>query len=489
MQCSAAPYWQRLVKNLAVNLKRSIGVPMGNSLGYRKIPLATLILIAVNIAVYAATSYENFFLEISDYWVSLGGFIPSMITTPSKIYRIFSSMFLHADLFHILFNMYFLYIFGRTIEDTLGGARFLILYFTAGIAASIFHTAFSFLGGSTAYMIPAIGASGAISGILGAYLILYPGTSLIMGWFFFIFPLFVRVKAAYYLLFWFMIQLIYGYFTPLGGTAFFAHVGGFVAGIAMLLVVVHKDRIGQLKLAQQVFPLHWIFIPPKTGGLSRTTKIVITVLLVSLLAGTSYASLGLTGQGSVKSTTLQYVLEGNSNTDYVVIRTSNIGEDISSVSSDATRILLNRLYAAGLIYDEAKAGEETTLNSWNGELPVKVAIGTAVKIVYVNTTIHGFSGKYDAEGFIEYSEGTITTQAVSIQVYGDIYQIVQSEPITYTFTLESKTVNLNTVTQCTAFPSFLLVAAATGVVVKKDKDLAVIGEEHETPRSYFGFPI
>ncbi|MEM3538288.1 MAG: rhomboid family intramembrane serine protease [Nitrososphaerales archaeon] len=465
-----------------INLKRAY-----NSLEYRKIPLATLILIAVNILVYSITSYENFFLEVSDYWVNLCGFIPSMIATPSQIYRIFSSMFLHADFFHILFNMYFLYLFGRNIENTLGRVRFLVLYFMAGVFASIFHTTFSFLGGSIAYMIPAIGASGAISGILGAYLILYPGTSLVMGWFFFIFPFFIRVKTAYYLLFWFTIQLLYGYFTPLGGTAFFAHVGGFITGIAILPILAKKDRIRQLKLAQQFFPLNWIFIPPKTSGLNRTTKILITILLISLLAGTTYASLGLTEQSNVKSVTLQYVLEGNSNRDYVSIRISNIEEDISSIPSDTTRILLNRLYAARLIYDEAKAGEEIILSILDENLPVKIAIGVNVKVVYVDTKIYGFSGKYDSEGFIEYCEGAITTRAVSIQVYGNVYRIVQSEPLTYTFKIASKTVKLNIITQYTAFPSILLIVAAIGVVIKKDKDLTVVGEEHEASRRYLNF--
>ncbi|MEM3784001.1 MAG: rhomboid family intramembrane serine protease, partial [Candidatus Bathyarchaeia archaeon] len=157
-------------------------MPVGGLARSKRRPLTTLTIILVNIAVYAITSYENLFLEVSNYWVSAGGFVPSLIAMPSQWYRIFASMFLHADFFHILFNMYFLYIFGRAVEDALGRWRFLILYLVSGVAASIFHTAFSFLGGATAYVIPAIGASGAISGVLGAYLILFPGTSLVMGW-------------------------------------------------------------------------------------------------------------------------------------------------------------------------------------------------------------------------------------------------------------------------------------------------------------------
>jgi len=102
--------------------------------------------------------------------VSLCGFIPSLVGNPSQWYRVFTSMFLHADFFHILFNMYFLCVFGRAVESILGKSRFLLLYLAAGIFASIFHTAFSFIGGLSAYTVPAIGASGAISGILGAYL-------------------------------------------------------------------------------------------------------------------------------------------------------------------------------------------------------------------------------------------------------------------------------------------------------------------------------
>ncbi|MDI6805787.1 MAG: rhomboid family intramembrane serine protease, partial [Candidatus Bathyarchaeia archaeon] len=207
-------------------------------------------------------------------------------------------MFLHADFFHMLFNMYFLYLFGRAVENVLGGLKYLALYLISGIASSIFHTAFSFLGGSTAYVIPAIGASGAISGVLGAYLILYPGTSLIMGWMFFFFPMFFRIKAAYYLIFWFATQLIYGYARLAESTAVFAHVGGFIAGIALLPLLAKKERISQLKLLRNIaLPPYLTFIPGKTVGLGSITKTIVAVLLSSLLVGAAYASVGLTSQG------------------------------------------------------------------------------------------------------------------------------------------------------------------------------------------------
>ncbi|NHV46010.1 MAG: rhomboid family intramembrane serine protease, partial [Candidatus Verstraetearchaeota archaeon] len=148
----------------------SLGFPVPEVVYRPKRPKTTLALIFSNIIIYFISSIENSFLSIGDYWLSNGAFVPSLLFDPSQLYRIFTSMFLHADLVHLFFNMYFLYIFGRAVEETLGGKRFFILYILSGIAASIFHTAFSFLQGPMGYVIPAIGASGAISGVLGAYL-------------------------------------------------------------------------------------------------------------------------------------------------------------------------------------------------------------------------------------------------------------------------------------------------------------------------------
>lgn len=391
-------------------------------------------------------------------------------------------MFLHADFFHMLFNMYFLYLFGRAVENVLGGLKYLALYLISGIASSIFHTAFSFLGGSTAYVIPAIGASGAISGVLGAYLILYPGTSLIMGWMFFFFPMFFRIKAAYYLIFWFATQLIYGYARLAESTAVFAHVGGFIAGIALLPLLAKKERISQLKLLRNIaLPPYLTFIPGKTVGLGSITKTIVAVLLSSLLVGAAYASVGLTSQGNIKSATIQYTCEGKPYIDYVGV---NLSEDmesqLASISLDTTRILLNRLHAAGLIYNILNADKEVNLSNQTSELPVKIEVGKWDTVVYVNTTIDYFKGTYDVEGFLKYGAGNLITQAVSLQwVSGKIY-VIQSEPITYSFELSSQTVNLTDITQYTGFPSLFVAAFALAVVLTKDKELAVVGEESQT---------
>ncbi len=465
---------------MADALKRTLGIPMGDLSQFRKRPVATLAIIIANIAVYAITSYENIFLEVSDYWVSAGGFVPALTPMPTQWYRVFTSMFLHADFFHILFNMYFLYIFGRAVEEALGKWRFLALYMVSGVVASIFHTAFSFLGGATAYVIPAIGASGAISGVLGAYLILFPGTSLVMGWGFLFFPMFFRLKAAYYLIFWFATQVIYGYARLGGSTAVFAHAGGFIAGIALLPLVANKERLIQFRIARQAaFPAYVVFTPTpvKTVGLGRTTKIVVAVILAALLFGAAYASIGLASQGNAKWVTMQYTCKGASYTDSVGILLSDIGSELASIQLDETRILLNRLNAAHLLYDINKVNQEVRISDWRGELPVNITVDGFTTTVNVSTIIHYFVGMYDGDGFLSYGNGSLITRAVSGYVSGGRLYIVQSNPIAYGFELNSQTMNLASITQYTGLPSLFLTAAALAVAITKDKELALIGEE------------
>ena len=463
-----------------VSIKRSLGIPMGGTVHIKTRPWATIGLIIANAAVYAASSYQNFFLEISDYWVSAGGFVPSLVAMPTQLYRIFSSMFLHADFFHILFNMYFLYLFGRAVEGALGRWRYLALYFVSGIAASIFHTAFSFLGGPTAYVTLAIGASGAISGVLGAYLILFPGTSLVMGWVFPYFPVFFRMKAAYYLIFWFATQVIYGYARLGGSTAVFAHAGGFIAGIALLPLVANKERLIQFRLARQAaFPTFVIFTPTptKTAGLGTTTKVIVAVLLAALLLGAAYASTGIASQGNAKWVIIQFTCEGTAYTDSLGVSLSNLGSQLASIPLDKTRILMNRLNAAHLLYNISKVNQELKVFNWSGKLPVNITVDSFTTTVNVSTTIHYFFGKYDSDGFLSYGNGNLITRAVKGYVSQGILYIIQSDPIAYKFELNSQTMNLAYITQCTGIMSLVATAAALSVTIKKDRDLALIGEE------------
>lgn len=142
---------------------------------------------------------------------------------------VFSSMFLHGGFLHLAGNMLYLWIFGNNIEDALGHGKFILFYLFSGVVAAYSHAITE-----TNSMIPMIGASGAVSGILGAYLVLYPQARVYTILFFFIFWQIVRIPAVVVIGFWVIIQLINGIVSKgmlqQGGVAWFAHLGGFLAG-------------------------------------------------------------------------------------------------------------------------------------------------------------------------------------------------------------------------------------------------------------------
>jgi membrane associated rhomboid family serine protease len=191
-------------------------------------------LIAMNAAIFLyqvslpARALNDFVMQ----W----GIVPDRLNLASLI----TSMFLHGGWLHILGNMLFLWVFGRNVEDLIGGTRFLILYLLCGVAAAIVQII------SNPYSrVPTIGASGAIAGIMGAYLIRFPRTR-INTLFWFIFFTTFEIPAAFLLLYWFAIQFLSGFSSLAGsdytggGVAWFAHVGGFIAG--MLLIRLFPDR-------------------------------------------------------------------------------------------------------------------------------------------------------------------------------------------------------------------------------------------------------
>jgi membrane associated rhomboid family serine protease len=163
-----------------------------------------------------------------------------------------TSMFMHGGWGHLLGNMLFLWVFGNNIEDSMGHVRFLCFYLLTGVAAGMAHVFFSPQSG-----MPAVGASGAISGIMGAYILLYPGAR-VRTWFP---PIFIfRIRAVFFLLLWFVLQLFSGISTlglpesEAGGVAVWAHIGGFVAGL-LLIKVFDRPRLVEAKR-------HHVQLPP-----------------------------------------------------------------------------------------------------------------------------------------------------------------------------------------------------------------------------------
>ena len=163
------------------------------------------------------------------------GEIPWYIIRGQKLYTVFTSMFLHADLIHLGGNMLFLYIFGDNVEDAFGHNRYILFYLLSGIVASmIYLVSVVYTADLTGLIYPAIGASGAIAGVLGAYLVMYPTakilTLVLIGW-----VVVVPVPAILFLGLWFVYQMLYGVLAlgleVVTGVAYWAHIGGFVAGI------------------------------------------------------------------------------------------------------------------------------------------------------------------------------------------------------------------------------------------------------------------
>ncbi len=171
------------------------------------------------------------------------GFVPGKYTINelarhftflNKIFSPFSYMFLHGGFWHFLGNMWFLYIFGDNIEDHFGPARFIIFYLICGLLSALFHFCLNFYS-----PVPTIGASGAIAGVMGAYFLLYPGSKILTLVPILIFPIFIQIPAFVFLGIWFFFQFINAAGQGTGSNiAWWAHVGGFVAGI--LLVSLNK---------------------------------------------------------------------------------------------------------------------------------------------------------------------------------------------------------------------------------------------------------
>jgi membrane associated rhomboid family serine protease len=221
-------------------------LPLSDGLPARRFPFVNVAIIAANFAVWLF--YEIPHLNSSVFHAS---FYPCTVNgschgPESWGVSWITAMFLHGSWGHILGNMLFLAVFGKNVEDAFGHLRYLAFYFAGGFVAMMTQTFFTLAFGSAAEgRIPNLGASGAIAAVLGAYFVLYP-SSTVFG-LAVVFP--VRVSAWFFLGFWFLYQLVeanFGLFGAQangGGTAFFAHVGGFVFGALVALVLTNVGRV------------------------------------------------------------------------------------------------------------------------------------------------------------------------------------------------------------------------------------------------------
>jgi len=193
--------------------------------------VATGALIAVNVLIflYQVSMPQDVLTGFVERW----GIVPDDIS--GHLYTLFTAMFLHGGWMHLLGNMLFLWVFGRNVEDLIGSGRFVIFYLVVGLISGIVQVV-----ASPYSRIPTIGASGAIAGVMGAYLIKFPRARIVTLVPIIVFITTLEIPAALMLVFWFVIQLANGFGSlgerdySGGGVAFFAHIGGFVAGMLLI---------------------------------------------------------------------------------------------------------------------------------------------------------------------------------------------------------------------------------------------------------------
>jgi membrane associated rhomboid family serine protease len=216
-------------------------IPLKDDTPTERFPLVTIGLIAANVLAFLWQ------LRVGvDLSALRGGAIPFEILTFRDVYppdlvpppfTILTSMFLHGGWLHLGFNMLTLWIFGNNVEDALGRIRFVAFYLAAGVAAALVQTVASAAGGDVE--VPMIGASGAIAGVLAAYLVLYPYARVLTAIVIVIFVRLVYLPARLFIIGWFVLQIVSVLLggAPGGGIAFFAHIGGFIAGLALVKTV------------------------------------------------------------------------------------------------------------------------------------------------------------------------------------------------------------------------------------------------------------
>ncbi len=197
-------------------------------------PFVLYALITINVLIFfLQLPYMGNDRALAGFWADRALY-PAIVTQYGDYTGIFTSMFLHAGWMHIAGNMLFLWIFGDNLEDQMGHVGFLIFYLAAGVAAAVAHIA-----AAPDSTVPTVGASGAIAGVMGGYLLMFPKARVDV---LVIFVIFFRVFAlpAWVMLgLWFGLQIFGGLSSPVegGGVAFWAHAGGFIAGIALTIPI------------------------------------------------------------------------------------------------------------------------------------------------------------------------------------------------------------------------------------------------------------
>jgi membrane associated rhomboid family serine protease len=222
-------------------------IPLRDTIQSKTYPITRNAIIGINVLVFLWQLAQGPYLKRILY---LYGMVPIRYSSPGisgdftfvqQVVPFFSYMFLHGGFLHLLGNMWFLYIFGDNVEDRLGPSRFLAFYILSGMAAALIHLATNWHS-----PLPTIGASGAIAGVMGAYFLLFPRSRVLTMVPIFFFPLLFELPAIFFLGYWVLIQFFYASVSggQAGGVAWWAHIGGFIFGLATVKLFFALPRTG-----------------------------------------------------------------------------------------------------------------------------------------------------------------------------------------------------------------------------------------------------
>jgi len=213
-------------------------IPLKDINPTKNFPFVNVMLISANVLVFlyqvtlSPHAAKAFILANATIPARMPAFLAGHAPASLALFPLFSSMFLHGGLMHLLGNMLFLYIFGDNVEDAFGHIGYLFFYLLCGIGSGLIHVMFNWGSG-----IPALGASGAISGVMGAYAVMFPSHRILTFFFIFLIP----VPAILILGYWFALQFVAGInglgMATAGGVAWWAHIGGFLMGVVIAWAV------------------------------------------------------------------------------------------------------------------------------------------------------------------------------------------------------------------------------------------------------------
>jgi membrane associated rhomboid family serine protease len=221
-------------------------IPIRDTVQSSTYPIVTMMIIGVNALIY----FYQFSLGVdAERFIVTYGLIParytvgqiaSQFTAHQQVAALFSFMFLHGGLWHLIGNMWSLYIFGDNVEDRIGHVRYLIFYILCGLVSGLVHLALNWNS-----PIPTVGASGAIAGVMGAYFLLYPKAKILTLIPIFFIPWFLEIPAFFFLGIWFLLQFLNAAGTPAhgAGVAWWAHIGGFLCGLFLLKTLFQSTSV------------------------------------------------------------------------------------------------------------------------------------------------------------------------------------------------------------------------------------------------------